>query len=138
MGSKYESNIKQIPYPQEKVYETLSNLENIEKVRDRVPADKLNNLTFDRDSVSVNVPPVGNITLSIVDRDEPKCVKFEAKNSPVPFNLWIQILPVTETSSKMKVTVKADIPMFLKPMLGSKLEEGVDKIADALAVIPYE
>lgn len=138
MSSKYESSIKQIPYPQDKVYETLSNLENIEKVRDRIPADKLNDLTFDRDSVSVSVPPVGSITLGIIEREEPKCVKFEARNSPVPFNLWIQILPVTDTTSKMKVTVKADIPMFLKPMLGGKLEDGVDKIADALAAIPYE
>lgn len=138
MSSKYESSIKQIPYPQDKVYGTLSNLENIDKVRDRIPADKLNDLTFDRDSVSVSVPPVGSITLGIIEREEPKCVKFEARNSPVPFNLWIQILPVTDTTSKMKVTVKADIPMFLKPMLGGKLEDGVDKIADALAAIPYE
>jgi len=137
VSSKYESSIKQIPYPQEKVYEKLSNLENIEQVRNRIPEDKLNGLTFDRDSVSVSVPPVGSITMCIIERDEPKCVKFEAKNSPVPFNLWIQILPVTETTSKMKVTIKADIPMILKPMLGSKLEEGIDKIADALAIIPY-
>lgn len=135
---KYESDIKHIPYPQEKVYEKLSNLENIEKVKDRIPADQLNGLTFDRDSVSVSVPPVGSITLGIIERDEPKCVKFEAKNSPVPFNMWIQLLPVTDTSCKMKVTVKADIPMFLKPMLGGKLKDGVDKIADTLAMIPYE
>lgn len=138
MSSKYESGIKQIPYAQEKVYEMLSNLENIEKVRARIPEDKLGGLTFDRDSVSVDVPPVGSITMRVMEREAPKCVKFEAANSPVPFNLWIQILPVTDTSSKMKVTVKADIPMFLKPMLGGKLEEGVDKIADALAIIPYE
>lgn len=136
--SKYESGIKQIPYPQEKVYENLSNLENIEKIKDRLPQDKFEGLSFDCDSVTVNVPPVGGITLAIVEREEPKCVKFEAKNSPVPFNLWVQILPVTETSSKMKVTVKADIPMFLKPMIGNKLDEGVDKIAEALSLIPYE
>lgn len=135
---KYESDIKHIPYPQEKVYEKLSNLENIEKVKDRIPADQLNGLAFDRDSVSVSVPPVGSITLGIIERDEPKCVKFEAKNSPVPFNMWIQLLPVTDASCKMKVTVKADIPMFLKPMLGGKLKDGVDKIADTLAMIPYE
>lgn len=134
---KYESDIKHIPYPQEKVYEKLSNLENIEKVKDRIPADRLDGLTFDRDSVSVSVPPVGSITLGIIERDEPKCVKFEAKNSPVPFNMWIQLLPVTDASCKMKVTVKADIPMFLKPMLGGKLKDGVDKIADTLAMIPY-
>ena len=135
--SKYESGVKQIPHPQTAVYNTLSDLNNIESIKDRIPADQVKDLAFDRDSVSVNVAPVGSIKLRIVDRDEPKCIKFETENSPVPFNLWVQLLPVTETTCKMKVTVKADIPVFLKPMVGSKLQDGVDKIADALAMLPY-
>ncbi len=138
--SKYESGIKQIPYPQETVYEKLSNLENIEKVKDRIPVEQLEQIkdfSFDRDSVSINMPPIGELTLHIIDREEPKCIKFETENSPIPLNVWIQLLPVTETSCKMKVTLKADIPMFLKPMIGNRIEETVDKIADALAVIPY-
>lgn len=135
--SKYESGVKQIPHPQTAVYNTLSDLNNIERIKDRIPADQVKDLAFDRDSVSVNVAPVGSIKLRIVDRDEPKCIKFETENSPVPFNLWVQLLPVTDTTCKMKVTVKADIPLFLKPMLGNKLQDGVDKIADALAMLPY-
>ena len=135
--SKYESGVKQIPHPQAAVYSTLSDLSNIERVKDRIPADQVKDLAFDRDSVSVNVPPVGSIKLRIIDRDEPKCIKFETENSPVPFNLWVQLLPVTETTCKMRVTVKADIPLFLKPMIGNKLQDGVDKIADALAMLPY-
>lgn len=136
--SKYESSVHIINYPQEKVYAKLSDLSNIEKVKDRIPAEQVKDLTFDRDSVSVNVPPVGSVTLKIVERQELKCIKFEAENTPLPFNLWIQLLPVTETSCKMKVTVKADIPIFLKPMVGNKLEEGVEKIAQTLAMVPYE
>lgn len=135
--SKYESGVKQIPHPQTAVYNTLSDLNNIERIKDRIPADQVKDLAFDRDSVSVNVAPVGSIKLRIVDRDEPKCIKFETENSPVPFNLWVQLLPVTDTTCKMKVTVKADIPVFLKPMVGGKLQDGVDKIADALAMLPY-
>ena len=135
--SKYESGVKQIPHPQTAVYNTLSDLSNIERIKDRIPADQVKDLAFDRDSVSVNVAPVGSIKLRIVDRDEPKCIKFETENSPVPFNLWVQLLPVTDTTCKMRVTVKADIPLFLKPMLGNKLQDGVDKIADALAMLPY-
>ena len=135
--SKYESGIKQIPHPQDAVYNTLSDLNNIERVKDRVPADKIQDLTFNHDSVSVSVPPIGAITLRIIERDEPKCIKFETENSPVPMNLWIQLLPVTDTTCKMRVTVKADIPLFLKPMVGGKLQDAVDKIADALAMLPY-
>ena len=136
--SKFESSIKQIPYSQNAVYSKISDLSNLEKVRDRIPEDKIQGCSFDQDTVSVNVPPVGEIRLRIINREEPKCVKFETEQSPLPFHLWIQVLPVTETSSKMKVTVEADIPFMLKGMVSGPLKEGVEKIADALAMIPSE
>ena len=136
--SKFESSIQQVPYSQEAVYRNISDMSNLEKVRHRVPEDKVKDFHFDQDSVSVNVPPVGEIRLRIINREEPQCVKFETEQSPLPFFLWIQVLPVTETSSKLKVTVDADIPFMLKGMVSGPLKEGVEKIAQALAMIPYE
>ena len=136
--SKFESSIKQIPYSQAAVYRNLSDLSNLERVRDRIPEDKVKDFTFDRDSVTISADPVGLITLRICEREEPKCIKFETAQSPLPFNLWIQVLPVTETTSKMKLTLKADIPFMLKGMVSGPLEDGLEKIADALAQIPYE
>ncbi len=136
--TKFESSVKQIPYSQAAVYRNLSDLNNLEKVKDRVPEDKVKEFTFDSDSVTVRVDPVGLITLRICEREEPKCIKFETAQSPLPFNLWIQVLPVTETTSKMKLTLKADIPFMLKGMVSGPLEDGLEKIADALAQIKYE
>jgi len=135
--SKFESSVKQIPYPQQAVYDNISDLRNLEKVRDRVPADKVNDFSFDEDTVSLSVAPVGELKLRICDREAPKCVKFETVQSPVPFNIWIQVLPVGETASKMKVTVKAELNPFIKNMVEKPLQEGVEKIADALALVPY-
>lgn len=135
--SKFESSIKKVAYPQENVYKMLSDLSNIEHVRDRIPEDKLKDLTFDSDSVSIT-SPMGPVTLRVVERDEPKCVKFETEQSPVPMNLWIQMLPTSETESKLKVTIKADLPFFMAAMAKKPLEEGVEKIAEALATIPYD
>ena len=136
--TKFESSVKQIAYPVEDVYRNISDLNNLERVRDRVPEDKLDSFKFDSDSVEVSVPPVGTIKLRIIEREENKCVKFETEQSPMPFNLWIQVLPVTETESKMKVTVKADIPFMLKGMVSGPLQDGVEKIADALSQIPFK
>ncbi len=135
--TKFESSIKQIPYPVEDVYRNISDLSNLERVRDRVPEDKLESFEFDSDTVQVSVPPVGTIKLRIIEREENKCVKFETEQSPMPFNLWIQVLPVDSATSKMKVTVKADIPFMLKGMVSGPLQDGVEKIADALSQIPY-
>ena len=135
--SKFESSVKQVPYPQQAVYNNISDLRNLEKVRDRVPEDKVKDFSFDQDTLSINVAPVGELTLRICDREEPKCVKFETVQSPVPFNVWVQVLPVDENSSKMKVTVKAELNPFIKSMVEKPLQEGVEKIADALALVPY-
>ena len=136
--SKFESSIKQIAYPQQSVYNMLSDLTNIERVKDKVPEDKLKDLTFDKDTISISVSPVGQISMRIVERDEPKTIKFASENSPMSFNFWTQILPVNDTASKMKLTIDADIPFFAKGMVSGPLKEGIEKIAEALATIPYE
>lgn len=136
--SKFESSIKQIPYSQESVYRSLSDLSNLEKVRDRVPQDKVKDFCFDQDTVNMSVSPVGDISMRIVEREEPKCIKFETTKSPLPFNFWIQLLPVTATTCKMRLTIKADINPFIKGMVSKPLQEGLEKIADALAMIRYE
>ena len=136
--SKFESSVKLIPYSQQAVYNNISDLRNLEKGRDRVPDDKVQDFSFDQDTVSLNVAPVGELKLRICDREEPKCIKFETVQSPVPFNVWVQVLPVDENSSKMKVTVKAELNPFIKSMVEKPLQEGVEKIADALAMVHYE
>ena len=83
------------------------------------------------------VAPVGELKLRICDREEPKCVKFETVQSPVPFNVWVQVLPVDDNNAKLKVTVKAELNPFIKSMVEKPLQDGVEKIADALAQIHY-
>ena len=135
--SKFESSVKFVPYSQQAVYDNISDLRNLEKVRDRVPEDKISDFSFDEDTVSLNVPPVGEIKLRVIDREEPKCVKFEAVQSPVPFNVWVQVLPVDEQNAKMKVTVGAELNPFIKSMVEKPLQDGVEKIADAIAKVKY-
>ena len=133
----FESTVRQINYAQQSVYQLLSDLSNIDKVKDRMPEDKVKDLTFDTESIGINTP-MGAVKLNIVERDEPKCIKFETTESPLPFNFWIQILPVTVQSSKMKLTIKADLNPFIKGMVSKPLQEGIEKIADALQSIKYE
>ena len=132
----FESSVRQIPHSQQAVYNMLSDLSNIDRVKDRIPADKLNDLTVDADSMSISTP-MGAVKLKIVDREEPKCIKFETEQSPLPFNFWIQILPVTDTTCKMKLTIKAELNPFIKGMVSKPLQEGIEKIADALQMINY-
>lgn len=135
--TKFESGVKEVPASQEAVYAKLSDLNNLEKVKDHLPEDKIKNLSFDSESLSIDVAPVGKITLQIVEKEPCKCIKFETTTSPLPFNLWIQIVPVNEAACKMKLTIGMDINPFMKTMVQKPLQEGLEKMADTLAMIQY-
>ena len=140
--AQFESTVKHVPYSQERVYNKLSDLNNLESVRERLDMlkekldGKLEDMAFDRDSLTLKVQGL-TLTLRIIEREPMKCIKFEGDKSPIPLNLWIQILPVTDNEAKMKVTIRAEVNMFMKAMVSKPLQEGVEKLADMLAMIPY-
>lgn len=135
--TKFESDVKMITSSQTAVYEKLSDLSNLEKVKERLPEDKVKNLNFTAETLSVEVPPVGKIELQIVEKEPCKCIKFATTTSPLPFNLWIQLLPVTETTCKMKLTIGMELNPFMKTMVQKPLQEGLKKMADMLSMIQY-
>ncbi|MCD8474896.1 MAG: SRPBCC family protein [Bacteroides graminisolvens] len=135
--SQFESSVKQIPFSQERVYAKLSDLSNLESVKDRIPQDKVKDISFDSDTLTFSVDPVGKITLQVIEREPFKCIKFETTQSPLPFNLWIQLVPDSEQGCKMKLTIRVDINPFMKAMVQKPLQEGIEKMADMLAMIQY-
>jgi len=136
--TEFTSDIKTIPYGDECIFAMLSDLTNLERVKHRIPNDKVKDFTFDRDSCSMEISPVGKIVLTVIDREPNKTVKFEATNSPVPLNLWIQLKAVNTESTKLKITVHTDLNPFLKPMVSKPIQDALDKISDIVASLPYE
>ena len=47
------------------------------------------------------------------------------------------MLPVTSEQAKLKVTIRAEVNMFMTAMVSKPLQEGVEKLAEMLAMIPY-
>lgn len=134
---KFESSVRHIQASQSAVYKQLSDLRNLEKIKERLPADKVKTLSFDADSLTIDASPMGQVTLKIVEQEPCKCIKFSAVTSPVPFSLWIQLLPVEENECKMKLTVGLEINAFMKAMIQKPLQDGLEKMADSLASIHY-
>ncbi len=140
---QYESSVKVVPFTQQQVYNQLEDLNHLATLKERLGnmpeevADKIKDLTFDRDSLTVNVQGF-SFTLRIIGREPCKCLKFQGENTPIPVNLWIQMLPIDESRAKLKVTLRAELNMLMKPMLNKPLREGVEKMADMLAIVNYQ
>ena len=133
----FVSEVKTVPYNEDRIFQMLSDLSNLEKVRDRIPEDKIKDFEFDTDTCSFSVAPVGKITFQIVEREPNKTIKFTTTNSPVPLHLWIQLKQMEENDTRMKLTVRADLNPFIAPMVSKPLQDAIDKISAVLASLPY-
>ena len=139
---RIESNVKHIPYSQESVYSKVSDLSNLRTLIDQIPEDQKQNINLENlectpDRVSTTVSPVGKIELAIVQREPVKCVKMETLQSPIKLTVWIQIVSTGDSSCKIKLTVDADLNIFMAKMVEKPMTEAVEKLADTLAVLPY-
>ena len=134
--TEYTSDIKQIPFSAERVYSKLSDLNNLESVKSLLEG-KVRDFTFDADSCQFKVDPIGTIGIRIKEREPFKNIKLESVKSPIEFMGWIQLQEVAPEETRLKLTFRANIPIFLKAMISGKLEEGIKSIAEMLAKLPY-
>ena len=152
--SKYQSEVKIIPASQYQVWSRISDLSAYQLLKEQMPVEQkeqikakiaseaggkvqISDLQFTPDTASFKVSGM-DVVLRIVEREDMmKCVKYVADQSPIDATLWIQLLPKAPYETKCRVTIEVDIPFFLKPMVGKKLDGAADQLADMLTKITY-
>ena len=149
MGTtKYISDIKVINNNQEVVYNYLSNFENLtkyvsegllSKMTEQIPQIQISNFESDADSCRFQISGMGLAEIRIVEREPHKTIKISSSGGmPVGIVFWIQLLPVSAYETKLRLTLDADMSMMIKMMVNKKLEEGINRLADMLAALPYK
>lgn len=135
--AKFESTIREIQAPQQMVYGVLSNMSNFGKMMDRVPQDVRGKVVFTADGFTVE-SLMGKVVMKIIDLEEPKTIKMQSVESPVPFTFWIQLLPMTEQTCKMKLTMKAELNFMMAQIAKGPLQKGIEQLADILQSLPFQ
>jgi len=145
--SKYVSNVKVIDHNIEVIYNYLSDFGNLaayfnqdilDVLSAKIPHFEIRDFVSDADSCRFSIGGMGNAEIRVVERSPFNTLKLEGQGSfPVSVKFWIQLLPVEENKTKMRLTLHADMGMVLKMAVGSKLEKGIDQLADALSLLPY-
>lgn len=136
--TEFVSDVKTISHSDAEVFRVLSDMSKLELVKDKIPQDKIKEFTFDADSVSFKVDPIGTVKFLVVEREPNKLVKFKSENLPFDVFLWIQLVSKEAGETKMRMTVKADINPFMKGMVSKPMKEAVAKISDVVADLPYD
>ena len=130
------SSEKEITAPQRVVFDVLSNVDNLTRLKERIPEDQLKDIVIGEDSISYK-SPMGMVTLKLVEKEPNKTSKYSTVQSPLPFDMWVQLLPITGSQCKMRVTVGLNMNSFMMAMVKKPLTDAVEKIAGLLAQIPY-
>lgn len=137
--NKYESKITSVPAPIEAVYAGLSNFKNLERVKDLIPQDKVKDIEIEEDFIRMKVDGLGQkIVIRIEERTENDTIKFGIDNIPLQMNFWIQLKSIAPNDTRMKLTLKADLPMMFKMMLDKKIQQGIDDAATMIAQMPFQ
>ena len=135
---KYESKIGQIAANAAAVFNVLSNLENINRFRDVIPQDKIQEMEVTADRIRFKVDGLGQkISIAIVEKEEYKLIKFGAESLPIPLNVWIQLKQMAEMDTRIRITIKTDMPVMFKMMFDKKMQQGLDQAIDMLCQVPY-
>jgi hypothetical protein len=134
--TEYTSSIQQIPYAAERVFSKLSDLSNLENIK-ALLGDKVKDFRCDQDSCFFRVDPVGLVGVRVLERDANKTIKIQSVDSPVEFFGWVQLAESDPDSTDIRLTLRADLPIFLKAMLSGKIEDGLEKVVSVLARLAY-
>ena len=147
-SSKYVSDVKIVNQNQEIIFNYLSNFENLSKyvnegiltkLTEQVPQIKITNFESDADSCRFQIAGMGLAEIRIIEREPHKTIKVSSSGKlPVEIVFWIQLLPVSAYETKLRLTLDANMSMMIKMMVNKKLEEGINRMADLLAGLPYK
>lgn len=141
----YSSGKVNLPASAETVFEKLSNLENLQGLLDKVPADRIpadkrqmfDNIHITPDTIEVPGGPMGNLIFRVTERVSPSLIKLTGEGIPMAMSLDMHISPESETSSSAVVDFNIDIPALLKPMVGGQIQKMADQFGNVLGAIPF-
>ena len=136
---KYESKQRQILKPAALIYNLISDF----TVFTPAVQDKVEGWSATRDECSFKVKGF-TVALRIDEKVENKHVKITGDPSsgvPIDFSFWIQLHEVSENDTRIRMVLHAELNMMMRMMIGSKIQGGLDKAVEGLAMafnqMPY-
>lgn len=127
---EYISKQQQILRPAEQIFAVISRFDNLTPA----VADRVEEWQADEEHCSFKAKGF-TVKLRMDERVEPKHVKIVGDQGgvPVDFAFWIQLHKVSDTDTRLRLVLHVELNMMMKMMVGSKLQDAVDRIAEGIA-----
>ncbi len=129
MLEKYESKQQRIHRMAGQVYDALADFNNFTPL----VAGHVEGWTVDGDACSFKVKGMA-MGLRMVEKIPGQLIKIEAtEGSPLGFTVWMQLKEAAPYDTRMRLVLRAEMNMMIKMMIGSKLQSGIDRMAEQIA-----
>lgn len=126
---KYESKQVRILRPASLIYTALSDFSRFTPI----VQDKVEEWEATEDTCSFKVQGF-RMNLRIIEREPYSLVKITGdEGSPFPFFFWMQLHEVEPNDTRMRLVTHVELNMMMKMMVGGKIKEGLDKMAEQIA-----
>ena len=100
-----------------------------------LPEDKKAGVEADFDSIHASVQGF-NIGVKVNDRVPYSKIVYEDDGAPFKFTMALHFDPVSDPyKTDFQIVLDADLNFMMKTLLGSKLQDGLDKVVDALVAM---
>jgi len=128
---KIESKIGKSAYSDEEIYTFASNFHNF---KDLLPADRVSGWEASEEKCSFNVDPLGRTGLMIIEKAPYKLIKMvsDPEFSSYQFTIWIQLKNVSQTDTRIKITVEPQVSNMLLPMIKGPLKKFANGLIDKI------
>ena len=128
---KYESKQQQIRKSASRIFPFISRFDML------TPAlqDKVEEWNATEDPCSFKVKGM-KVALRIEEKVENKHIKVvgDGGNVPMDFAFWIQLHQVAEGDTRIRLVLHAELNMMMRMMIGGKIQGGLDKAVEGLAM----
>lgn len=136
--AKFTSAPATVPMPVEVLFEKFNDLTVMQDMLDKLPEEqraKVGDVVFDKDSLSIKTPQVGEIKFVVKERVAYSKVVFGTASSPVPLTLTAHFAPAGDSSSTVSVEADVEIPAMLKPFVGPQMQKATDQFGQLISQI---
>ena len=135
---EFSSEVKTIYHTDRDIFRVLSDLRNLDLVKDYIPEDKIKEFVFDKDSVSFRVDTIGMVTFLVIEKQPESLIRFKSVKLPFDVFLEIQLQLKSEEETELTMVVQSDLNPFMRGIVEKPMREAVDRISDALTQLPYD
>ena len=127
------SKVVKIGNSDQRIFVFWSDLRNIPRM---IPPNADAQVNATEDSCTVTAKGM-TFVVKILEKEEYKLIKLGTEEgTKMGFTAWLQLKSLSEYETAARITIHADVPLLMRPMLKGKLSEGINRLADALKMIP--